>query len=125
VAQRRVRVEHYTRGRDDTWVLREHGPGSRLQLESIAGEIAIDEIWLELAGVGSDWAASQSTRRLTTHVVPTVTAVAPINLGMGSFGEWRSATQNTHLRFGLMKGKILDVEPPTKGRPFRVGNHLI
>jgi Uma2 family endonuclease len=30
VAQHRVRVEHYKRGRDDTWVLREHGPGARL-----------------------------------------------------------------------------------------------
>ncbi len=42
VAHDSVRVEH-TRGRDDTWVLREHGPGSRLRLASVAGELAIDE----------------------------------------------------------------------------------
>jgi hypothetical protein len=45
VAHDRVRVEHYTRSRDDTWVLREHGPGSRLRPASGAGEIAIDEIY--------------------------------------------------------------------------------
>lgn len=32
------------RGRDDTRVLREHGPGSRLRLARVAGELAIDEI---------------------------------------------------------------------------------
>ena len=49
VVHDRVRVEHYTRGRDDTWVLRDHGPGSRLRLTSVAGEIAIDEIYRKVA----------------------------------------------------------------------------
>jgi Uma2 family endonuclease len=44
VAHDRVRVEHYTCGRDDPWVLCEHGPGSRPQLGSVAGELAIDDI---------------------------------------------------------------------------------
>jgi Uma2 family endonuclease len=46
-----LRVEHYTRGRDDTWVLREHGPGSRLRLASVAGELAIDEIYRKVSSL--------------------------------------------------------------------------
>jgi hypothetical protein len=49
VAHDRVRVEHYTRSRDDTWVLREHGPGSRLRPASGAGEIAIDESYRKVS----------------------------------------------------------------------------
>jgi hypothetical protein len=51
VAHDRVRVEHYTRSRDDTWVLREHGPGSRLRPASGAGEIAIDEIYRKVSSL--------------------------------------------------------------------------
>lgn len=51
VAHDRVRVGHYTRGRDDTWVLREHGPGSRRRPASGAGEIAIDEIYRKVSSL--------------------------------------------------------------------------
>jgi hypothetical protein len=51
VAHGRVRVEHYTRSRDDTWVLREHGPGSRLRPARGAGEIAIDEIYRKVSSL--------------------------------------------------------------------------
>lgn len=45
VAQDQARVEHYTRGADGTWVLRELGPGMQLRLTGISGEIAIDDIY--------------------------------------------------------------------------------
>jgi Uma2 family endonuclease len=45
VAQDQARVEHYTRGADGTWVLRELGPGMRLRLTGLSGEIAIDDIY--------------------------------------------------------------------------------
>jgi Uma2 family endonuclease len=45
VAQDQARVEHYTRGNDGTWVLRELGPGARLRLSGLPGEIAIDDIY--------------------------------------------------------------------------------
>jgi Uma2 family endonuclease len=51
VAHDRVRVEHYTRGRDDTWVLCEHGPGSRLRLACVADELAIDEIYRKVSSL--------------------------------------------------------------------------
>jgi Uma2 family endonuclease len=45
VAQDQARVEHYTRGADGTWVLRELQPGMRLRLTGVPGEIAIDDIY--------------------------------------------------------------------------------
>lgn len=45
VSQDQVRVEHYTRGPDGTWVLRELGPGMQLRLASIEGEIAVDDVY--------------------------------------------------------------------------------
>jgi Uma2 family endonuclease len=49
VAQDQARVEHYTRGADGTWVLREVGPGTRLRLTALPGEIAIDDIYRKVA----------------------------------------------------------------------------
>jgi Uma2 family endonuclease len=45
VAQDKARVEHYTRGANETWVLRELGRGMRLRLAGLLGEIAIDDIY--------------------------------------------------------------------------------
>jgi Uma2 family endonuclease len=49
VAQDQARVEHYTRGADGTWVLRELGPGMKVRLTGIAGEIAIDDIYRKVS----------------------------------------------------------------------------
>ena len=49
VAQDQAWVEHYTRGEDGTWVLRELGPGTRLRLTGLPGEIAIDDIYRKVA----------------------------------------------------------------------------
>lgn len=49
VAQGRVRVEHYERQVDGTWVLRELGAGARLGLAGIDGTIAVDEIYRKVA----------------------------------------------------------------------------
>lgn len=49
VAQDQARVEHYTRGADGTWVLRELGPGMQLRLTGISGEIAIDDIYRKVS----------------------------------------------------------------------------
>lgn len=55
VAQTQARVEHYTRGDDGTWVLRELGPGASLRLTEINGELAIDDIYrkVSLPAVGA------------------------------------------------------------------------
>jgi Uma2 family endonuclease len=45
VSQTQARIEHYTRGVDGTWVLRELGPGAQLRLTGIDGELAIDDIY--------------------------------------------------------------------------------
>jgi Uma2 family endonuclease len=45
VATTRVGVEHYTRGDEGTWVLRDVGAGARLRLPGIAAEIAIDDVY--------------------------------------------------------------------------------
>jgi len=63
VAHHHVRVEHYTRSRDDTWVLREHGPGSRLRPASVAGELAIDEIYRKVLSL-DQLPVSVSTRSI-------------------------------------------------------------
>jgi Uma2 family endonuclease len=52
VAQDQARIEHYTRGVDGTWVLRELGPGMTLRITGItgiAGEIAIDDIYRKVS----------------------------------------------------------------------------
>ena len=56
VAQAQARVEHYARGDDGTWVLRELGPGASVRLTGINGDLAIDDIYrkVSLPPVGSD-----------------------------------------------------------------------
>jgi Uma2 family endonuclease len=49
VAQTRVRIEHYERHADGTWLLREQGPGARMRLRSVDGEIDVDEVYRKLA----------------------------------------------------------------------------
>jgi Uma2 family endonuclease len=49
VAQARARVEHYVRGDDGTWVFRELGPGERLHLAGINGELPVDEIYRKVS----------------------------------------------------------------------------
>jgi Uma2 family endonuclease len=61
VVHDRVRVEHYIRGADDTWVLPEHGTGSRLRLAGVAGELASDEIYRNVSPL-NQLPASVSTR---------------------------------------------------------------
>ncbi len=49
IAQRERRIEVYRRdGR--RWVLEEYGPGERVALESIAVELAIDEVYVDRVG---------------------------------------------------------------------------
>ncbi len=45
VAQTRVRIEHYERQADGTWLLREYGPNARLRLRSVEGEIDVDDLY--------------------------------------------------------------------------------
>lgn len=46
VGQTRARVEHYAREDESAgWLLREHGPGSSLQLSGVEAALAIDEIY--------------------------------------------------------------------------------
>jgi Uma2 family endonuclease len=49
VAQDQARVEHYTRGPDGTWVLRELVAGMRLQLTGLPRELAVDDIYRKVA----------------------------------------------------------------------------
>lgn len=49
VAQDQARIEHFTRGADGTWVLRILGPGMKLRLTGISGEIAIDDIYRKVS----------------------------------------------------------------------------
>lgn len=49
VSQRERRIEAYRRdGR--RWLLDEYGPGERLQLESIAVELAVDDVYVDRVG---------------------------------------------------------------------------
>jgi len=45
VAQRRRRVELYTRGGDGRWTFVEAGPGESLELNAIGGALAIDDVY--------------------------------------------------------------------------------
>ena len=51
VTQTRPRIEHYVRGEDSTWVLREHGPGSRLKLAGIDGSLSVNAIYHKVEGI--------------------------------------------------------------------------
>jgi len=48
LSQKKIRVEHYSRQPDGTWVLRVLGAGERLVMPSIACEIAVDRIYLKV-----------------------------------------------------------------------------
>lgn len=47
-----VLVEHHTRKDDGSWVLREHRRGDRFTIESLACELAVDEIYLKVFEMG-------------------------------------------------------------------------
>lgn len=49
VAQDRARVEHYVRGSDDTWVLRQLGSGAAVTLAGIGGSLSVDAIYHKVA----------------------------------------------------------------------------
>jgi Uma2 family endonuclease len=48
IATDQVLVEHYTRGEDGLWVLREHRAGERFALASVGCELAVDELYLKV-----------------------------------------------------------------------------
>ena len=48
VSQKRARVERYVRQADGAWLLREHGAGDRVPLETLGGELAVDEMYLKV-----------------------------------------------------------------------------
>jgi Uma2 family endonuclease len=48
VAQTRARIEHYERQADGNWLLREFGPGGRLWLRSVEGELGVDDVYLKV-----------------------------------------------------------------------------
>jgi Uma2 family endonuclease len=45
VAQGHARIEHYERQADGSWLLREFGPGARLRLRSVDGELGVDDVY--------------------------------------------------------------------------------
>jgi Uma2 family endonuclease len=44
----KVLVEYYTRREDDSWILRDFRAGERFKLESVGGELAVDELYLKV-----------------------------------------------------------------------------
>ncbi len=50
VSQKKVRIEHFRKQADGTWVLRASGPGERVVLESIGCELAVDMAYLKVFG---------------------------------------------------------------------------
>lgn len=50
VSQKKVRVEHFRKQADGTWVLRATGPGDRVVLESVGCELAVDMAYLKVFG---------------------------------------------------------------------------
>jgi len=48
ISSDQVLVEHYTRGDDGLWVLRDHRAGARLALPSVGCELAVDELYLKV-----------------------------------------------------------------------------
>jgi Uma2 family endonuclease len=49
-SQKRVRVEHYHRAADGSWIFRVLGPGEKLVLDSLGCAIPVDEIYLGVFG---------------------------------------------------------------------------
>jgi Uma2 family endonuclease len=45
VSQTHVRVEHYQRQADQSWLLRQHGPGGSVRLGCTDGEVSVDAIY--------------------------------------------------------------------------------
>jgi hypothetical protein len=91
-------------GRDDTRVLREHEPSSRLRLARVAGELAIDEIHrtvssldqLPVASVHAPatcWASAISSRCLGSVGRPVLLRVPPDDL------PWRALLASGSKRF--------------------------
>jgi Uma2 family endonuclease len=50
VSQKKVRIEHFRKQADGTWVLRVAGSGDRVVLESIGAELAVDRAYLKVFG---------------------------------------------------------------------------
>jgi len=50
VSQKKVRIEHFRKQADGTWVLRVAGPGDRVVLESIGVKLAVDRAYLKVFG---------------------------------------------------------------------------
>jgi Uma2 family endonuclease len=50
VSQKKVRIEHFRRQDDGTWVLRATGPGDRVVLDSVGCELAVDLAYLKVFG---------------------------------------------------------------------------
>ena len=48
ISSDQVLVEYHARKDDDSWVLRELEAGQRFTLESVGGELAVDELYLKL-----------------------------------------------------------------------------
>ena len=48
VSANEILVEYHTRKEDGSWVLREFRAGARFRLESIDGEVAVDELYLKV-----------------------------------------------------------------------------
>jgi len=50
VSQKKVRIEHFRKQADGTWVLRTVGAGERVVLESVGCELAVDLAYLKVFG---------------------------------------------------------------------------
>lgn len=50
VSQTERRIEVYTRGGDDRWLLAEHGPGGRAAITSIDASLDVDEVYRDPLG---------------------------------------------------------------------------
>jgi len=48
VSQKKARIEHFRRQPDGTWLLRAAGPGDRIALESIGGELVVAKAYLKV-----------------------------------------------------------------------------
>ncbi len=48
VSQKKARIEHFRRQPDGSWVIRAHGPGEHVTLESIGCELAVDRVYLKV-----------------------------------------------------------------------------
>lgn len=50
VSQKKVRVEHFRKQPDGTWVLRVAGPGDGIVLDSVGCELRVDRVYLKVFG---------------------------------------------------------------------------